>query len=710
MDKQIRLIETVNESSDSFVDSLEYYFSQQTNKNQYQNDFIDSIIKILEEVYKLPQRSRILLLNKISFKKGNFEFFNDFDKYLVPSILSYEQCCSYLSDKKILDNKTNSNHADQRVIINNIIVLLKSRILNWKAFGPKSPNSDDKSQGVRHNHGKPETDAQSQNLSFKVSPVNNKLSNQPISREQQSVPEDYSYPFPESTANIGGENYETPTSITNDMPRGFSNSNLHGTSTTKEEVTASKNKPLNSNNTENEINDNLVDSTVYPNAGRMRWEQIGFRSIVLLLLVGILGFGWDKSSNIKSFVQQKLDNITQQLGQIYTPPTEKEKDYGYLKTQFDKLSKAEVSPPKTKDSSLAKTTEPIPPVTTDSNKGTISLDEIAPTLKANLDDLDKKIKALKQISEKVEVKLDDVKMKEVFNSIVKDENSDFGKMIKKINGMGEKKSVDTVDTTSDKNKKELASLKSENDKLIKSIAERDKEISKEKASVTILNGEVDKKNKEIDKLETKLKSIGDEKTGFKGPAGHFAILLTNSTDFQLPSSLLETVFGVLEKQNVISKDVQKLGMYIATGEDISTRYDLITKIKPKNPTATEPLTGRPTECIIEVGKSFLKYAFDNGKESAIPIADRKAIIIATLSAKAPKLDSDGWDKITQVDAILIQTPKDKDFREASDWLDFTHKKNGRLVFVQGFDKFAAGSPSLLQLEKHLLTLLNTKKE
>ena len=178
----------------------------------------------------------------------------------------------------------------------------------------------------------------------------------------------------------------------------------------------------------------------------------------------------------------------------------------------------------------------------------------------------------------------------------------------------------------------------------------------------------------------------------------------------MPSSLLETVFGVLEKQNGISKDVQKIGMYIATGEDISTRYDLRTKIKPKNPTATEPLTGRPTECIIEVGKSFLKYAFDNGKESAIPIADRKAIIIATLSAKAPKLDSDGWDKITQVDAILIQTPKDKDFREASDWLDFTHKKNGRLVFVQGFDKFAAGSPSLLQLEKHLLTLLNTKKD
>ena len=293
---------------------------------------------------------------------------------------------------------------------------------------------------------------------------------------------------------------------------------------------------------------------------------------------------------------------------------------------------------------------------------------------------------------------------------VKDEKSEFGKAIIKINGTGDKKLVDTVDTTSDKNKKDLDALVKNKSKLEKENKSLSDKILEVNTSVLNLEVAVKNKNKEIDILEAKIKSIGDEKTGFKGPAGSYAILLTNSADFQLPSSLLETVFGVLEKQNGISKDVQKIGMYIATGEDISTRYDLRTKIKPKNPTATEPLTGRPTECIIEVGKSFLKYAFDNGKESAIPIADRKAIIIATLSAKAPKLDSDGWDKITQVDAILIQTPKDKDFREASDWLDFTHKKNGRLVFVQGFDKFAAGSPSLLQLEKHLLTLLNTKKD
>jgi|688.fasta_scaffold69487_2 hypothetical protein len=713
MDKQIRLIETVNESSDSFVDSLEYYFCQQTNKNLYQNDFIDSIIKILEEVYKLPQRSKILLLNKMCFKKGNFEFFNDFDKYLVPSILSYEQCCSYLSDKKISANKTNSNHADQRVIINNIIVLLKSRILKWNTSGSKSQNLDNKkSLGVRHNHGKSETDPQSQILSSEVSPVNNKLSNQPISREQQSVLEEYSDPFPETTTNIGGENYESPTSIINDMPRGVSNSNLDGTSatsTTKEEVTASKNKPLNSNNTDNEINDDLVDSIVYPNAGRMRWEQIGFRSIVLLLLFGILGFVWYNTNNIKSFVQKNSNNITKQLGQIYTPPTEEEKDYGYLKTQFEKLSKLESYPPKLSDSSPSKITGPDIPVFSESKKSTLFLDEIVPTLKTNLVDLNNKIEALKKIGEKVEVKLDDAKIKEVFNSIVKDENSDLGKMIKKINATGDKKPVDTVDTTSAKDKKELASLKSENDKLNKSIGERDKEISKEKASVTILNGEVDKKNKEIDKLETKLKSIGDEKTGFKGPSGHFAILLTNSKDFELTEPILSATLVAVEKQNKENKGVQKVGIYAATGNSIDVKFSLKKGTRGLKPTEMDVANARPTETIAEVGKTFLEFAFDDGKDPIIPIDDRKAIIIATWSAGAPK-DGDGWDKISQVDAILIQTPKANQLREGSAWLDFILKKNGRLLFIQAEEKITGSSPSIGQLQKHLSTLLNTKKD
>ena len=717
MDKPIYLIDIVNENSIDFGLYFDTYFRQQTDKNQDHNDFINSIIKILKEIFYLPFKSKKLVVDNIKDKAGNFPFANDFDAFLSTPSLSYEQILSYFNGKLKMDDITPlSNHSDQRVIINKIIFLLKNHISNWNTSGSKGQNlGDKKSQGVRHNHGKPETDAQSPNLSFKVSPVNNKLSKQPISREQQSVPEDYSYPFPESTANIGGENYESPTSITNDMPRGFSNSNLHGTnatSTTKEEVTASKNKPLNSNNTENEINDNLVEPTVYPNAGRMRWEQIGFRSIVLLLLVGILGFGWDKSSNIKSFVQQKLDNITQQLGQIYTPPTEKEKDYGYLKTQFDKLSKAEVSPPKTKDSSLPKTTDPIPPVTTESNKGTLSLDEIAPTLKANLDDLDKKIKALKQISEKVEVKLDDAKIKEVFNSIVKDDNSDFGKMIKKINGTGDKKTVDTVDTTSDKNKKELVDLVKNKDSLEKENKGLSDKILEVSTSVSNLKDEVKNKTKEIDKLEAKIKSIADEKTGFKGLPGHFAILLTNSKDFELTEPILSATLVAVEKQNKESKGskgFQKVGIYAATGNSIDVKFSLKKETRGLKPTEMDVANARPTETIAEVGKTFLEFAFDDGKDPIIPVDDRKAIIIATWSAGAPKND-DGWDKISQVDAILIQTPKANQLRDGSAWLDFILKKKGRLLFIQAEEKVKGGSPAIDQLQKHLSTLLNTKKD
>jgi|GEM_PF-4385470 len=434
--------------------------------------------------------------------------------------------------------------------------------------------------------------------------------------------------------------------------------------------------------------------------------------VILSLVIGAMTI-WERWAN-ENKTSPLAKQISKDLKKIYSIDNDdKNTETGILKTLIDKFPKQPGTPtldikkPQTEKNSPAEQKLQIDQSVSEGIvsklKDLLPNDQKIKTLNDVLDEL-KKFK-VEELQKKIEVKLDDAKIKEVFNSIVKDEKSEFGKAIIKINGTGDKKPVDTVDTNSAKTIKDLQEI------IGKHKQEIEKEKEKEKASVTkLLNGEVDKKTKEIEKLQGIVKTISDEKIGFKGPTGSYAILLTNSADFQLPSSLLETVFGVLEKQNGISKDVQKIGMYIATGEDISTRYDLRTKIKPKNPTATEPLTGRPTECIIEVGKSFLKYAFDNGKEPTIPIADRKAIIIGTWSAKAPKLDSDGWDKITQVDAILIQTPKDKDFREASDWLDFTLKKNGRLVFVQGFDKFAAGSPSLLQLEKHLLTLLNTKKE
>ena len=465
------------------------------------------------------------------------------------------------------------------------------------------------------------------------------------------------------------------------------------------------------NQTETGSTDDSAVSTVYPNAGSMGWGQIGFGFIVLLLF-GILGFVWYNTSNIKSFVQKNSDNITKQLGQIYTPPTEDSKDYGYLKTQFDKLSKAEVSPPKTKDSSLPKTTDPIPPVTTESNKGTLSLDEIAPTLKANLDDLDKKIKALKQISEKVEVKLDDAKIKEVFNSIVKDDNSDFGKMIKKINGTGDKKTVDTVDTTSDKNKKELVDLVKNKDRLEKENKGLSDKILEVSTSVSNLKDEVKNKTKEIDKLEAKIKSIADEKTGFKGLPGHFAILLTNSKDFELTETILSATLVAVEKQNKESKGskgFQKVGIYAATGNSIDVKFSLKKETRGLKPTEMDVANARPTETIAEVGKTFLEFAFDDGKDPIIPVDDRKAIIIATWSAGAPKND-DGWDKISQVDAILIQTPKANQLRDGSAWLDFILKKKGRLLFIQAEEKVKGGSPAIDQLQKHLSTLLNTKKD
>ena len=454
--------------------------------------------------------------------------------------------------------------------------------------------------------------------------------------------------------------------------------------------------------------EDILISDKYNPAGIINWAMILIGGGIVVFGLGALGV-WKAITDLKSSAHNNYNIITKQLGQIYTPPTEDSKDYGYLKTQFDKLFKAEVFPPKTKDSSLPKTTDPIPPVTTESNKGILSFDEIAPSLKANLDDLDKKIKELKQISEKVEVKLDDAKIKEVFNSIVKDEKSEFGKAIIKINGTGDKKPVVIVDTTSDKNKKDLVELVKNKDKLEKENKGLSDKIFEVSTSVLNLKDEVKNKNKEIGILEAKIKSIGDEKTGFKGPSGHFAILLTNSKDFELTEPILSATLVAVEKQNKENKGVQKVGIYAATGNSIDVKFSLKKGTRGLKPTEMDVANARPTETIAEVGKTFLEFAFDDGKDPIIPVDDRKAIIIATWSAGAPKND-DGWDRISQVDAILIQTPKANQLRDGSAWLDFILKKKGRLLFIQAEEKVKGGSPAIDQLQKHLSTLLNTKKD
>lgn len=447
--------------------------------------------------------------------------------------------------------------------------------------------------------------------------------------------------------------------------------------------------------------EDILISDKYNAAGIINWSMILIGGGIVVFGLGAFGV-WKAITDLKSSAHNNYNIITKQLGQIYTPPTEDSKDYGYLKTQFDKLFKAEVFPPKTKDSSLPKTTDPIPPVTTESNKGILSFDEIAPSLKANLDDLDKKIKELKQISEKVEVKLDDAKIKEVFNSIVKDEKSEFGKAIIKINGTGDKKSVVTVDTTADKNKKELVDLVKNKDRLEKENKGLSDKILEVSTSVSNLKDEVKNKTKEIDKLEAKIKSIGDEKTGFKGLTGSFAILFTNSKDFPLNQSILSTAFTLIEKQ---PKD-QKFGVYIATGNQIAANLDLRdNKVKSMN--LISP-TGSPTEMLSDAGQAFLDYAFDG--KNPIPIPDRKAIIIATWSAEAPKFNSSGWKDISQVDAILIQPANVQQIRYAKSWLDFVNQKNGRLLLISGPDNFDAGSDNLKQLSKQISTLLNTKKD
>ena len=165
----------------------------------------------------------------------------------------------------------------------------------------------------------------------------------------------------------------------------------------------------------------------------------------------------------------------------------------------------------------------------------------------------------------------------------------------------------------------------------------------------------------------------------------------------------------VEKQNKENKGVQKVGIYAATGNSIDVKFSLKKGTRGLKPTEMDVANARPTETIAEVGKTFLEFAFDDGKDPIIPVDDRKAIIIATWSAGAPKND-DGWDRISQVDAILIQTPKANQLRDGSAWLDFILKKKGRLLFIQAEEKVKGGSPAIDQLQKHLSTLLNTKKD
>jgi len=423
---------------------------------------------------------------------------------------------------------------------------------------------------------------------------------------------------------------------------------------------------------------------------------IGILVLVFVLLLVFL-FYEVYNSNRSGF--KKFENITKQLSEIYTPSTEGAKDYGYLKTEFEKLSKPDPPAPKKTDSKG--------PVSPASKNDTSDFDTIASKLQTDLMTLNTKISELNafkvpDLSKKIENKLSDEQIKKIFDSVVKDETSDFGLAMKKIKDLGNKGPLTVDDTASAKDKGTIDTLKQEKGSLQNKINAFEKDLKVEKESVNKLNGEVDKKNKEIDKLETKLKSIGDEKTGFKGLTGNFAILFTNSKDFPLNQSILSTAFTLIEKQ---PKD-QKFGVYIATGNQIAANLDLRDK-KEKSLNLISP-TGSPTEMLSDAGQAFLDYAFDG--KNPIPIPDRKAIIIATWSAEAPKFNSSGWKDISQVDAILIQPANVQQIRYAKSWLDFVNQKNGRLLLISGPDNFDAGSDNLKQLSKQISTLLNTKKD
>jgi hypothetical protein len=269
-------------------------------------------------------------------------------------------------------------------------------------------------------------------------------------------------------------------------------------------------------------------------------------------------------------------------------------------------------------------------------------------------------------------------------------------------------------------KKEIAKITSDSIKSIiedeiKKISSNDK--SKDKTSelalkVTEFNelqgkqiqlkADLDYQKKLVSEKDKQLLEFNKVKDGFKGYSGSFAILFTNSKDFPLNENILSTCFTVIEKQ----PKSQNIGVYIATGNQIAANLDIRDK-KEKSLNLISP-TGSPTEMLGDAGQAFLDYAFDG--KNPIPIPDRKAIIIATWSAEAPKFNSSGWKDISQVDAILIQPANVQQIRYAKSWLDFVNQKNGRLLLISGPDNFDAGSDNLKQLSRQISTLLNTKKD
>jgi len=268
---------------------------------------------------------------------------------------------------------------------------------------------------------------------------------------------------------------------------------------------------------------------------------------------------------------------------------------------------------------------------------------------------------------------------------------------------------DSIKSIMEEEFKKITPIRDKSKDNINELAIKEKQITELRISQEILKNDLEAQKKLVVSKDKELLDVTKSIKGFKGPPGSYAILLTNSKDFELTEPILSATLVTVEKQNKESNGVQKLGIYAATGNSIDVKFNLKKGTRGLKPTEMDAANARPTETIAEVGKTFLEFAFDDGKEPMIPINDRKAIIIATWAADAPK-DVDGWDKISQVDAILIQTPKANQLREGSAWLDFILKKNGRLLFVQAEEKISGSSSSIGQLQKHLSTLLNTKKD
>lgn len=249
----------------------------------------------------------------------------------------------------------------------------------------------------------------------------------------------------------------------------------------------------------------------------------------------------------------------------------------------------------------------------------------------------------------------------------------------------------------------LKSIIKSNENLAKDIS-----LSKDQKLQFSINAQKDEQIKnlksELDDLKLTLKN---EKSIFNGNKGNIAILLTNSTEFKITKGLLGCILETAEKQLLQTGGNQKLAVYVATASRIDVHLNEKEGLKIKN-TEIFSGAGNPTETLSEVGQTFHDYAFEG--KTPVPVPSRKAIIIATWSAEAPKFNASGWKDISQIDAILIQPANSQSIRYPKGWLDLVNEKNGRLLLVSGGDNIDAGSKNLAQLEKHLLTLLNTKKD